>query len=129
MLPANARLPLGLSLGAAAGGSVPSAAALLMTPFDAQVSLTIGGTVYSTSAREALANPGSPWLSGLLVSDWTMAARSGVPEGQATWDQVMARTVKPDYEPSPPFDIPPREPSVPQPPRRCPPNCASASGW
>ncbi len=82
-LAANARLPLSLGLGAAASGPAPTAAGLLATPFDARVSLTLGGTVYSASARDGLANPGSPWLSGPVVSEWTLMVPLRTSGGQA----------------------------------------------
>lgn len=46
-------------------------ASLLATSFDSQVSLNLGGTVYTASARNLLqTTPARPWLSGPEVSEW-----------------------------------------------------------
>jgi len=63
-----------VNLAAAASGSPGTAVKLsdlLATSFDAQVKLTVGGTVYTASARSLL-QQGTPeqWLSGPLVSEW-----------------------------------------------------------
>lgn len=53
------------------GGATISLQQLLATNFDSTVSLTIGGTVYTASARDLLQNStSSDWLSGSLTSEW-----------------------------------------------------------
>ncbi len=55
----------------ALAGTAISLPQLLASSFDATVSLTIGGTIYSASARDLLQNSSSDnWLSGPLVSEW-----------------------------------------------------------
>ncbi len=60
--------------GSNASGASVTLANLLATSFDSVVSVNIGGTVYSASARDLLQS-GSPdsWLSGPLVSEWLVA--------------------------------------------------------
>jgi hypothetical protein len=52
---------------------------LLATSFDAVVSLTVGGTVYSASARDLLNDASPTWIAGPLVTEWMLSApvRSG----------------------------------------------------
>ena len=47
-----------------------SLASLLATAFDSQVSLNVGGTVYSASARNLLQGTPKLWLAGPEVSEW-----------------------------------------------------------
>lgn len=60
--------------GSNATGATVTLASLLATSFDSDVSVNIGGTVYSASARDLLSS-GTPdsWLSGPLVSEWLVA--------------------------------------------------------
>lgn len=61
-----------------------SAADLLATSFDAVVSLNVGGTVYSASARELLAADSSrTWLEGPLVTEWMVSSPVKTSAGQA----------------------------------------------
>ena len=63
-----------ITLFAQANGAAPPAvslASLLATAFDSQVSLNVGGTVYSASAKDLLQNATpKPWLAGPVVSEW-----------------------------------------------------------
>jgi hypothetical protein len=61
--------------GSAPGGGAITTAALLATPFDVTISLDIGGTAYSASARSILQS-GTPatWLSGPLATEWLLSA-------------------------------------------------------
>ena len=63
-----------ITLFAQADGAVQPAvslASLLATAFDSQVSLNVGGTVYSASARTLLQTPTpKSWLAGPAVSEW-----------------------------------------------------------
>lgn len=48
---------------------------VLTSQFDAQVSLNLSGTVYTSSARALLQDSNlQPWLSGPLVSEWIVGA-------------------------------------------------------
>jgi hypothetical protein len=81
-LPAGAKLPLTLYTGTALTGPTIGLSQLLATGYDAKVSLNIGGTLYTASARSLLqaaanASACAPWdtqcnlwLSGPLVSEW-----------------------------------------------------------
>jgi hypothetical protein len=52
-----------------------TSASLLATAFDAVVSLTVGGTPFTASAKDLLvANASKRWLEGPLVSEWLLAA-------------------------------------------------------
>jgi hypothetical protein len=66
--------------GSAPGGGAIALSSLLATSFDTGVSLNIGGTVYSASARELLSS-GTPatWLTGPLATEWLVSGpvRSG----------------------------------------------------
>ena len=50
-------------------GSAVTLAELLATNFDADVTMNVGGTQYTASARDALANA-TQWLEGPVVSEW-----------------------------------------------------------
>lgn len=82
-LAATARQPIALSLGAAASRAGPTAPGLLATAFDARVTLSVAGVAYTASARDALTSPGTPWLSGPVVSEWLLAAPLRTSGGQA----------------------------------------------
>ncbi len=58
--------------GTGSSGTAVRLSDLLATSFDAQVSLNIGGTTYTASARQLLQNTASPvvWLSGPQASEW-----------------------------------------------------------
>ncbi|HEX5952719.1 MAG TPA: hypothetical protein VFY94_06030, partial [Rhodanobacteraceae bacterium] len=83
-LPAGARLPLTLYTGAALTGPTIGLSQLLATGYDARISLNIGGTLYTASARSllqaaSLANACAAWdpqcnvwLSGPLASEWVV---------------------------------------------------------
>jgi len=83
-LPAGAKLPLTLYTGAALTGPTIGLSQLLTTAYDAKVSINIGGTVYTASARSLLqaANLSgacaawdpqcNTWLSGPLASEWVV---------------------------------------------------------
>ncbi len=70
--------------GAAPGGTAPTPAALLATTFDANVSLNIGGTAYTASARTLLQS-GTPatWLAGPLAREWILSAPVRTASGAA----------------------------------------------
>jgi hypothetical protein len=74
MLPslgANASQVITLDLGTATSGPAVSLNDLLATSFDATVTLNVGGTSYSASARDLLQLPTrQTWLSGPVVSEW-----------------------------------------------------------
>ncbi|MCF6210132.1 MAG: hypothetical protein L3K24_05575 [Gammaproteobacteria bacterium] len=54
-------------------GSAVSATDLLATSFDAVIELTLGGVVYTASARDALSDDSSRrWLEGPLVTEFTL---------------------------------------------------------
>jgi hypothetical protein len=75
-LAANGSQPLTLNnTGTAPGGGPIALIALLATSFDTTVSLNIGGTVYTASARDLLSS-GTPatWLSGPLATEWLVNA-------------------------------------------------------
>ncbi|MEM1439246.1 MAG: hypothetical protein AAF545_05190 [Pseudomonadota bacterium] len=65
---ANDAVTLATDAGAASGASV-TAADLLATDFDTQVTIDINGALYTASARDALAGA-SQWLNGAIVSEW-----------------------------------------------------------
>ena len=72
-LGAGASQVITLSKGTATTGPAVKLSDLLATSFDATVSVNIGGTVYTASAKNLLTN--SPdkiktWLEGPLVSEW-----------------------------------------------------------
>jgi len=83
-LPAGAKLPLTLYTGTALTGPTIGLSQLLATGYDAKVSLNIGGTLYTASARALLqaANLSGAcaawdpqcnvWLSGPLASEWVV---------------------------------------------------------
>ena len=83
-LPAGAKLPLTLYTGTALTGPTIGLSQLLATGYDAKVSLNIGGTLYTASARSLLqaANLAGAcaawdpqcnlWLSGPLASEWVV---------------------------------------------------------
>ena len=83
-LPAGAKLPLTLYTGAALTGPTIGLSQLLATGYDAKISLNIGGTSYTASARSLLqaANLAGAcaawdpqcnvWLSGPLASEWVV---------------------------------------------------------
>ncbi|MGN6790217.1 MAG: hypothetical protein ACTHJP_11915 [Rhodanobacteraceae bacterium] len=83
-LPAGAKLPLTLYTGTALTGPTIGLSQLLATGYDAKISLNIGGTVYTASARSLLqaANLAGAcaawdpqcnvWLSGPLASEWVV---------------------------------------------------------
>ena len=74
-LPGNSKVALTLNApGTNTNGPAVTLASLLATGFDANISLNVGGTVYTASARRLLQN-GSPkvWLSGPLVSEWLVS--------------------------------------------------------
>jgi len=57
----------------AANGSAVSATDLLASSFDAVIELTLGGVVYTASARDALSDDSSRrWLEGPLVTEFTL---------------------------------------------------------
>jgi len=61
--------------GNALGGRAVSVNDVLASNFDAQVSLNVGGTTYSASAKNLLQNTNpTTWLSGPLVSEWLVGA-------------------------------------------------------
>jgi hypothetical protein len=75
-LDAGAKLELELVSGAPSPGATAVAlAGLLATSYETTVSAALGPTTYSASAR-ALLSAGAPrtWLSGPLVTEWTLAA-------------------------------------------------------
>ncbi|MDI1446798.1 hypothetical protein [Polyangium sp. 6x1] len=60
---------------ASQGGASVSASDLLATTFDAKVAVDLAGKQYEASARSLLeAKEGSAWLSGPLVSEWSVVA-------------------------------------------------------
>ncbi len=63
------------SVASSSGSTSVALSQLLATTFDSQISLNVGGTVYSASARTLLSS-GTPqvWLSGPLVSEWIVGA-------------------------------------------------------
>jgi hypothetical protein len=83
-LPAGAKLPLTLYTGTALTGPTIGLSQLLATGYDARISLNIGGTLYTASARSLLqaANLAAAcaawdpqcnvWLSGPLASEWVV---------------------------------------------------------
>ena len=71
-LGASATQPITLYAQANGAAQTPlSLTSLLATPFDSQISLNVGGTVYSASAKDLLqTTTPKPWLSGPEVSEW-----------------------------------------------------------
>ena len=62
-----------VSSNSAEGGEAVSAVDLLATSFDAVIELTLGGVVYTASARDALSdNSSRRWLEGSLVTEFTL---------------------------------------------------------
>jgi hypothetical protein len=76
MLPslgANASQVVNLDLGTATSGAAITLNDLLATNFDATVTLNVGGTNYSASARTLLQLPTrTTWLSGPVASEWVV---------------------------------------------------------
>ncbi len=72
---ATSSIILSSASSAASGGSNVTLTQLLATTFDAVISLNVGGTTYSASARSLL-SAGTPqsWLTGPLVSEWIVGA-------------------------------------------------------
>lgn len=72
-LSGNGSVALTINSTGGSSGSGTSVSALLATAFDANVSLNVGGTTYSASARELLGSQ-TPiqWLSGSVVSEWVV---------------------------------------------------------
>jgi len=72
---ANSRNTVTLhSPGTNASGASVTLASLLATNFDSTISVNVGGTVYSASARDLLQSASATsWLSGPLVSEWLVA--------------------------------------------------------
>ena len=71
MLPARGDQVLTLSLGPRAAGEPIALSELLASGYDTSVTLNVGGTIYTASARQALAAPKlKTWLSGPIVSEW-----------------------------------------------------------
>lgn len=62
-----------VSTASGAAGTAVRASDLLATSFDASVSLDVGGTPYSVSARDLLSDASPTWLAGPLVSEWMVA--------------------------------------------------------
>ena len=68
----------------AASGTPVSLSNLLSTTFDAQVSLDVGGTVYSASAKNLLTTTTAiSWLSGSQVSEWIVGGPVKTSSGTA----------------------------------------------
>lgn len=63
-----------LAARSAPGGSSVALADVLATSFDTVVSLNVGGTTYTASARDALEGSPTVWLSGPLVGEWIAKA-------------------------------------------------------
>lgn len=72
-LPGNGSVGLTINSTGGSSGSGTSVSALLATAFNASVSLNVGGTAYSASARDLLGSQ-TPiqWLSGPVVSEWVV---------------------------------------------------------
>lgn len=67
----SAALTINSTGGSSGGGTTVSA--LLATAFNATVSLNVGGTAYSASARDLLGSQTpTQWLSGPVVSEWVV---------------------------------------------------------
>lgn len=69
-LGANGADVVTLATGTADSGTAVSLQSLLATSYDANVTLTVGGTAYTASARTALQASPLTWLSGPQVSEW-----------------------------------------------------------
>jgi hypothetical protein len=70
-LAANATQALTLITGTPASGTPLALSTVLASTYDTTVSLNLGGTPYTASARAALNGSNvKPWLSGPLVSEW-----------------------------------------------------------
>ena len=72
-LPGNGSVALTINSTGGSSGSSTSVSQLLGTAFNANVSLSVGGTTYTASARELLGSQ-TPiqWLSGSLASEWVV---------------------------------------------------------
>lgn len=69
-LGANGADVVTLATGTSASGTAVSLQSLLATSYDANVSLNVGGTTYTASARTALQSSPLTWLSGPQVGEW-----------------------------------------------------------
>jgi hypothetical protein len=71
------------STGGSSGGGI-GVSTLLATAFNASVSLNVGGTTYSASARDLLGSTTpTQWLSGPVVSEWVVKGPVKTSGGQA----------------------------------------------
>ena len=83
-LPGNGSVALTINSTGGSSGSGTSVSALLATAFNANVSLNVGGTTYSASARELLGSQTpTQWLSGSVVSEWVVKGQVKTSGGQA----------------------------------------------
>lgn len=84
-LPANGSVTLNLKTTATPlSGAVITAQDLLNSGFDAQITLNVGGTVYTASARNLLQLPNvQNWLSGPLTSEFLVSAPFKDAQGNA----------------------------------------------
>ena len=75
-LAAGQAMTMGLvKTSASARGAAPTPAQLLAAGFSTDVSLTIGGQLYTVSVQDLLkASTGTPWLAGGLANEWTLSA-------------------------------------------------------
>ena len=91
---ANEKLTVELSAGSGTGTtSAINLADLLATGYDAVVRITLGGTVYTSSARSLLEKgPGKVWLSGSQATEWLVHDDKGVRDSSGNaHPHVMAR--------------------------------------
>ena len=74
-LSGNGSVLMTLSTGPLTSGTPVALSDLLATTYDATVSLNLGGTAYTASARQALAGANvKTWLAGPIVSEWLVSA-------------------------------------------------------
>jgi hypothetical protein len=69
-LGANGADVVTLATGTSDSGTAVALSSLLATSYDANVTLNVGGTAYSASARQALQSSPLTWLSGPQVGEW-----------------------------------------------------------
>ena len=82
-LPGNGSVALTINSGGSSGSGT-SVSALLATAFNANVSLNVGGTTYSASARDLLGSQTpTQWLSGSVASEWVVKGPVKTSGGQA----------------------------------------------
>jgi hypothetical protein len=83
-LPAGGSVPLTINSTSGSSGSGVPVSALLNTSFNANVSLNVGGTTYTASARELLGSTNPiQWLSGGIVSEWVVKGPFKTSSGSA----------------------------------------------